>query len=68
MTYQDEFLEGMQGVPVFTQRKHCHRYTDDGIYPHCADLLSNEETFAGVKTNHIKKLKKLQFENALGIA
>lgn len=61
MTYQDEFLEGMKDVPVFTQRKHCHRYTDDGLYPHSSDLLSNEDVFAGIKTNHIKDVKRTTF-------
>ena len=63
MTYQDEFLQGIAGKPVFTKRKHSHRYTSNGYYPHCADLLSNEEIFSGVKTNHVKDIISLSFKN-----
>lgn len=61
MTYQDEFLEGVRNNPVFTQRKHCHRYNENN-YPHCADFKANEESFAGNKPNifeskHDTKLK-----------
>ena len=49
MTYQDEFLDGMKDVPVLTQRKMCHRYTNDGLTPHCADYKTGDSAFAGVK-------------------
>lgn len=54
MTYQDEFLEGMKNMPVFTQRKMCYRYTNNGLYPHCADYKTGESTFAGVKPSVVK--------------
>ena len=54
MTYQDEFLEGMKDMPVFTQRKMCYRYTNNGLYPHCADYKTGESTFAGVKPSIVK--------------
>ena len=65
MTYQDEFLDGMKDVPVFTTRKHSYRYcvnstANRGKIPHCADLLGNEETFSGVKPEHIIKVKELK--------
>lgn len=49
MTYQDEFLDGMKDVPVLTQRKMCHRYTNDGLTPHCADYKTGDSAFTGVK-------------------
>ena len=54
MTYQDEFLEGMKDVPVFTQRKHCHRYTFDGLMPHCADFKTGDSAFSNIKTSYIE--------------
>ena len=64
MTYQDEFLSGVGDIPVFTSRKHCHRYTNDGLMPHCADLKSGEETFAGIKPTLVSSVFKLNYENA----
>lgn len=63
MTYGDEFLSGMKDVPVFTERKHCHRYTNDGLYPHCADLKRGESVFAGVKPNIITSKTQLNLSN-----
>ncbi|MBO7692517.1 MAG: hypothetical protein J6T10_07800 [Methanobrevibacter sp.] len=63
MTYQDEFLEGMKDMPVFTKRKHCHRYTSDGLMPYCADFKTGEDTFAGVKPTLIKDVIKLNYLN-----
>ena len=53
MTYQDEFLEGVKDIPMMTDRKHCHRYTNDGITPHCADFKTGESVFAGIKPSHL---------------
>lgn len=64
MTYQDEFLEGMKDMPAFTTRKHCHRYTDDGLMPHCADLKTGEDTFANVKPTLIKSKFDLDYWNS----
>lgn len=68
MTYQDEFLTGMKDVPVFTARKHCHRYStfsltpaNDGLVPFSADLKTGEDMFAGVKPSHISYIDKLYF-------
>jgi len=64
MTYQNEFLEGMYNVPVFTTRKHCHRYTNDGLMPYCADYKTGEEMFSGVKPSLITQVHKLNYENS----
>lgn len=64
MTYQNEFLEGMHNVPVFTARKHCHRYTNDGLMPYCADYKTGEEMFSGVKPSLITQVHKLTYENS----
>lgn len=63
-TYQDEFLVGMKDVPVFTKRKHSHRYTDNGLMPYCADLKTGEDAFAGVKPSLVKQVEKLHFKNS----
>lgn len=63
MTYQDEFLQGMKDIPVFTTRKHCHRFTDDGLMPYGADLKTTEEMFAGVKPSFITRIQRLHFKN-----
>ena len=60
MTYQDEFLDGMKNVPVFTERKHCHRFTDDGIMPHSSDCLLNDSAFSGIKPSIIEEVIDLQ--------
>lgn len=65
MTYQDEFLEGIKDMPVVTDRKHCYRYTNDGKMPHCADLRSGEETFAGVKPQYIVDTKLAHFKDSI---
>ena len=54
MTYQDEFLLGIDGKPIYTSRKHCHRYEPFGLMPYCADLKTGDETFAGVKPSIIE--------------
>lgn len=64
MTYQDEFLDGVNDMPIFTTRKHSHRYTDDGIMPHSHDFLLNEDMFAGVKPSIIKNKIELEHNNA----
>lgn len=63
MTYQDEFLEGVKDIPMMTDRKHCHRYTNDGIMPHSADLKTGDDVFAGVKPSIVKQVHKLRFDN-----
>ena len=62
MTYQDEFLSGMIDVPVFTTRKHCHRYTLDGLRPMCADLKTGDETFGNVKPSIITDIFSLRHD------
>ena len=60
MTYQDEFLEGMANVPIFTERKHCHRFATTEttiLYPKCCDYKNNEDAFAGVKPSIISSVK-----------
>lgn len=64
MTYQDEFLNGMKDVPVFTERKHSHRYTSDGLRPYCCDLKTGEQAFAGVKPSLVKKHYQTSFNNS----
>lgn len=67
MTYQDEFLTSMQGTgssnrtPVFTTRKHCHRYTADGLVPYCADFKTGDDAFSGVKPSYVKSVTKAGF-------
>lgn len=61
MTYQDEFLEGIHNVPVFTSRKHCHRFTDDGLMPFSTDLKTGDDTFAGVKPTILEKVYELDY-------
>ena len=61
MTYGDEFLSGMKDVPVFTDRKHCHRYTNDGLYLHCADLKRGESAFSNIKPSIIENIEDLHF-------
>ena len=67
MTYQDEFLLGMSNVPVFTTRKHSHRYTNNGLYPHCADFKHNESTFANIKPSLVKEIHSLNLPLSEGI-
>lgn len=61
MTYQDEFLTGMQDVPVFTNRKMSHRFTNDGIVPKCCDYKTGEDTFAGVTPTIVSKKTSLKY-------
>ena len=61
MTYQDEFLDGIENRPLFTERKHCHRYTNNGLFPHCADFKSGDSAFAGVKPSVVKQVEDLHF-------
>ena len=63
MTYQDEFLQGVENIPVFTNRKHCHRYTNNGLMPHCVDLKSGDSTFSGVKPSYVTDIVKTHFKN-----
>ena len=67
MTYQDEFLSGIAHKPVFTIRKMCHRYTSDGLYPHCADFKTGDSAFAGVKPSIIKERIDLDFTSNLNV-
>lgn len=62
MTYQDEFLNGIKDIPVFTERKHSHRYSENGLNFHCADFKSGDNLFAGVKPNIIKGVKFLDYD------
>lgn len=64
MTYQDEFLSGMKDVPVFTARKHAHRYSNNGLIYHCADYKNGESIFAGVKPNIVLTHKDLSHSNS----
>ena len=50
MTYQDEFLEGVKDIPLMTDRKHCHRYTNDGLMPHSAAFKTGDSVFAVIHT------------------
>lgn len=61
MTYQDEFLTGMKDIPVFTTRKHCTRYTEDGLMPKCADFKMNDDAFAGVVPSILSNVTQLGF-------
>lgn len=61
MTYQDEFLDGIKDVPVFTERKHSHRYTNDGLVPYCADFKTGDSAFSGCKPSMLKRFKPLHF-------
>ena len=62
MTYQDEFLEGVKDIPMMTDRKHCHRFNSAG-YPHCPDLKSGENIFAGIKPSVVKDKQQLHFKD-----
>ena len=71
MSYQDEFLDAMSfsatGIPpvaVMTARKHCHRYTNDGLVPHCADFKAGDSMFSGVKPSVINFRQLLHFKNS----
>ena len=63
MTYQDEFLTGVKDIPIFTKRKHCHRYSTSpsGALPHCADYKNGEDAFSGVKPSIIKEVDKFHY-------
>ena len=64
MTYQDEFLDGVKDVPIFTIRKHSHRFMGVGSKtPYCADLKTGDDAFAGVKPNIIVKKNNLKLNN-----
>lgn len=63
MTYQDEFLDGMKDIPAFTSRKHCHRYTNNGLLPYCPDLKTGEDAFANVKPSLLNSKIQLNYEN-----
>ena len=65
MTYQDEFLSGIAHKPVFTTRKMCHRYTSDGLYPHCADFKTGDSAFAGIKPNKVVQHTDLELTGEL---
>lgn len=65
MTYQDEFLDGVSDTPVFTQRKHCHRYTNNGLVPHCADFKTGDSAFAGIKPSVIEDVLQLEFSGEM---
>lgn len=62
-TYQDEIMSGLKGVPVNTERKHSHRYTQGTTKPkpYCCDLVNDEPVFSGLKPNTITANKK-QYE------
>ena len=63
MTYQDEFLEGMRNVPVFTQRKHSHRWTSDGLRPFSTDFKTGEDAFSNIKPSVVKEIISSLFHN-----
>lgn len=63
MTYGDEFMNGMQDIPVMTKRKHCKRFTDNGLMPYCADFKNGDSAFAGIKPNIISDFKQLTFSD-----
>lgn len=64
MTYQDEFLDGVKDVPIFTIRKHSHRFMGS-LSPYCADLKTGDDAFAGVKPNIIVSKINLPYNNNL---
>ena len=55
MTYQDELLDGLNNIPVFATRKHCHRFTSNGLMPFGADLKTGDSSFSNVKPSIIEK-------------
>ena len=61
MTYQDEFLNGMYGKPVLTERKHSHRFTSTGLIPYCADYKTGDSAFNGIKPSIPTNFKQLHF-------
>ena len=63
MTYQDEFLLGVESTPVMTDRKHCHRYTTDGLVPKCADFKTGDNAFSGIKPSLIENVINLHHFN-----
>ena len=60
MTYGDDFLEGMQNVPVFTKRKHCRRYYQNFL--HSRDYKNGESSFANIKPNIVKEKYPFQID------
>lgn len=65
MTYQDEFLEGMKDVPVFTNRKHSHRYATNTSYLKCADYKLSDDVFNNVKPSIVKSSTPLEFKGEM---
>jgi len=66
MTYQDEFLDGMKDMPVFTKRKHDHIVY--GSQLRCEDLASKDSVFAGVEPDIIVDEIKLHFKDDMKYA
>ena len=62
MTYQDEFLNGVKDMPIFTTRKHSHRYTNDGLHLHSSDFKTGESSFAGIKPVILEDFQQLHFD------
>ncbi len=63
MTYQDEFLEGMKDIPVFTTRKHSHCFDSSGLVPYGCDLKTGDSSFAGIKPNIISHSYNMSFKD-----
>lgn len=63
MTYQDEFLDGVKGMPIFTTRKHSHRFGSDNVTPLCCDYKSGEDAFSGIKPTELKRKIDLEYSN-----
>lgn len=65
MTYQDEFLNGVKDIPLFTIRKHSHRYANGHVFS--PDYKLGESTFVGVKPSLVKQVvkSKLVVDNSI---
>ena len=62
MTYGDEFLNGMSGVPVFTKRKHCRRFSNPLGIMFSHDYKNGDSAYANIKPNIIKEKYQLEPE------
>lgn len=60
MTYGDEFLEGVKGVPFYTKRKHCRRFYGGAVFSH--DYKSGDSSYANVKPSLITGINELKVE------
>ena len=58
MTYGEDFLDMMNGIPVMTERKHCYRFSEYG-YPISAEFTKVDSNFSNVKANIFASSTKL---------